>query len=47
MKILQKSTDKLMGSINLTFAYDFPILKPKDDLKFGKEFADVYEESWS
>ena len=28
---------------NFDYVCDFPTLKPKDDLKFAKEFAAVYE----
>ena len=39
----KKATEKLGGTYNFNYICDFPTLKPKDDLKFAKEFADIYE----
>ena len=39
----QKAVEKLCGTYKFDYVCDFPTLKPKDDLKFAKEFAAVYE----
>lgn len=42
--IAKNVADKFNGEYTLELSYNYPILKPIDDLKFGKEFAKVYEE---
>lgn len=40
----EEATKIIKGQYELKFECDYPTLKPKDDLKFAKEFAKVYEE---
>ena len=42
--IAKNVADKFNGEYTLEVSYNYPVLKPKDDLKFAKEFAKVYEE---
>ena len=42
--IAKNVADKFNGEYTLELSYNYPILKPKDDLKFAKEFAKVYKE---
>lgn len=42
-EVCTKATEKLGGSYKIDYKRDFPVLKPKDDLKFAKEFAGIYE----
>lgn len=39
----KNAAEKMGGSYKLEYSCDYPTLKPKDDLKFAKEFAAVYE----
>ncbi len=41
--ISEETAKKFGGSCELTYSCDYPVLKPKDDLVFAKEFAEVYE----
>ncbi|WP_353093646.1 M20/M25/M40 family metallo-hydrolase [Tissierella praeacuta] len=43
-KICDESVETLGGTYTLDYKCDYPVLKPKDDLSFAKEFAKVYEE---
>ena len=43
MKHVKEAVAKLCGTYKFDYVCDFPTLKPKDDLKFAKEFAAVYE----
>lgn len=43
-KACDNATKNLGGSYNIDYKCDYPVLKPKDDLKFAKEFAKVYED---
>jgi len=43
-KACDDSVESLGGSYELEHKCDYPVLKPKDDLVFAKEFAKVYEE---
>ncbi len=40
----QDAVSQMGGSFEMEYSCDYPTLKPKDDLKFAKEFAKVYEE---
>lgn len=42
--ICDKTVEKFGGSYEINYKCDYPVLKPKDDLKFAKKFARVYEE---
>lgn len=42
-KVCEETVKKFGGEFNFKYVCDFPVLKPKDDLKFAKEFAKVYE----
>lgn len=44
-KISEETAEKFGGSCELSYYCDYPVLKPKDDLKFAKEFANIYEEN--
>lgn len=39
-----KSVEKLGGEYEFNYKCDYPVLKPKDDLKFANEFKEIYEE---
>lgn len=39
----KEAVAKMRGEYKFEYVCDFPTLKPKDDLKFAKEFAAVYE----
>ncbi len=43
-KACKDAVEKLGGEFEFEAERDFPTLKPKDDLKFAKEFAKVYDE---
>lgn len=42
-KICFNIKEKMNGDYKFTYSCDFPTLKPKDNLKFAKEFAAIYE----
>lgn len=42
--ICSNTAKKFGGSFEINYECDYPVLKPKDDLKFAKEFAKYYEE---
>lgn len=39
----KEAVSQVGGEYEFKYVCDFPTLKPKDDLKFAKEFAEVYE----
>ena len=39
----KEAISKVGGEYKFDYVCDFPTLKPKDDLKFAKEFAEIYE----
>ena len=39
-----ETVERFGGSYEINYKCDYPVLKPKDDLKFAKEFVRVYEE---
>lgn len=39
-----KAVKKYNGIFKLNYEVDYPVLKPKDDLVFAKEFAQIYED---
>ena len=41
--ICDKTTKKLGGNYKFDYKCDYPVLKPKDNLKFAKQFAEVYD----
>ncbi|WIV12951.1 M20/M25/M40 family metallo-hydrolase [Proteiniborus sp. MB09-C3] len=43
-KACDEAVEKLGGTYKFDYQRDYPVLKPKDDLKFAKEFAKIYEE---
>lgn len=43
-EICEKTVSSLGGNFELKYECDYPVLKPKDDLTFAKEFAQIYEE---
>ncbi|MEW9096000.1 MAG: M20/M25/M40 family metallo-hydrolase [Clostridiaceae bacterium] len=43
-KSCDESIEKLGGSYKLDYKCDYPVLKPKDNLVFAKQFAKIYEE---
>lgn len=43
-EICEKTVSNLGGEFELEYKCDYPVLKPKDDLSFAKEFAEIYEE---
>lgn len=43
-KLCDEAIEKFGGNYKLHYKCDYPVLKPKDDLKFAREFAKVYEE---
>lgn len=42
--VCNETVNKFGGSYEMDYRCDYPVLKPKDDLGFAKEFAKVYEE---
>lgn len=43
-KVCDEAIEKFGGTYKLDYQCDYPVLKPKDDLKFAKEFTEIYEE---
>lgn len=43
-KACDEAIVKFRGTYKFNYHHDYPALSPKDDLKFAKEFAKVYEE---
>ncbi|CAK7064378.1 M20/M25/M40 family metallo-hydrolase [Tissierella sp.] len=43
-KICEDAVEKLGGIYKFDYKCDYPVLKPKDDLSFAKEFSKIYEE---
>lgn len=43
-KVCDESIEKFGGNYEFNYKCDYPVLKPKDDLRFANEFAKVYEE---
>lgn len=39
----KEAIEKMGGEYKFDYVCDFPVLRPKDDLKFAREFAKVYE----
>lgn len=43
-KACDQALEETGGQYEFNYKRDYPVLKPKDDLKFAKEFKEVYEE---
>lgn len=42
-KACEEAAASFGGEYTMEYSHDYPALKPKDDLKFAREFAEIYE----